>query len=89
MSVLKASETILHPVMTERTVAMIESQNKLTFIVDRRADKHSIKRAVEDLYAVKVARVNTLITPAGLKKAFVTLAPESKASDVAVKLGIL
>ncbi|MEM2905635.1 MAG: 50S ribosomal protein L23 [Candidatus Bathyarchaeia archaeon] len=86
---MKASEIILYPVMTERTVAMIESQNKLTFIVDRRADKQSIKRAVEDLYEVKVARVNTLITPAGTKKAFVKLAPESKASDVAVKLGIL
>ncbi len=88
-STLKASGIILYPVMTERTVAMVESQNKLTFIVDRRSNKHSIKRAVEDLYAVKVSEVRTLITPAGAKKAFVTLAPESKASEVAVRLGIL
>jgi len=33
--------------------------------------------------------VTTMITPQGEKKAFVKLAPEHKASDVAIKLGIL
>jgi large subunit ribosomal protein L23 len=47
-----------------------------------------IKNAVEQLYEVKVEKVNTLITPRGEKKAFVTLKPEFKASELAVKLGI-
>jgi len=48
-----------------------------------------VKRAVEDLYEVKVSKVTVLITSQGTKKAFVKLDPEFKASDVAIKLGIL
>jgi large subunit ribosomal protein L23 len=44
---------------------------------------------VEELYEVNVSRVFTLTTPEGKKKAYVKLSPESKASDLAVKLGIL
>ena len=80
---------ILYPVITEDAVSLIEAENKLTFIVDIRARKHQIKRAVEQLYNVKVEKVNTLITPDGRKKAYVKLSPEYKASDVAIRLGIL
>ena len=48
-----------------------------------------IKWAVEQLFNVKVVKINTLITPRGEKKAYVKLAPEHRASDVATKLGIL
>ena len=82
-------EIILYPVITEDAVSLIEAENKLTFIVNIRARKHQIKRAVEQLYGVKVEKINTLITPDGRKKAFVKLAPEYKASDVAIRLGIL
>jgi large subunit ribosomal protein L23 len=68
---------------------MIERENKVVFIVDRRATKVDIKRAVEELYQVKVKDVNTLITREGTKKAFVKLAPEYSATELAVKLGIL
>jgi len=47
------------------------------------------ERAVEELYEVNVSRVFTLTTPEGKKKAYVKLSHESKASDLAVKLGIL
>jgi large subunit ribosomal protein L23 len=88
---------IQYPLITEDVVNLIEEENKITFIVDMRADKKAIKRAVEELYIkraveelyeVDVDKVNTLITSKGLKKAFVKLAPESKASDLAIKLGI-
>lgn len=79
---------IQYPLITEDVVNLIEEENKITFIVDMRADKKAIKRAVEELYEVDVDKVNTLITSKGLKKAFVKLAPESKASDLAIKLGI-
>lgn len=74
--------------ITQDTVSLIESENKLVFIVDLKADKHMIKNAVEQLYNVKVEKVNTLITSRGEKKAFVKLKPEYKASELAVKLGI-
>jgi large subunit ribosomal protein L23 len=82
-------QSIIHyPLMTEDAVALIEAENKLTFIVDIKADKAKIRRVVEQLYQVKVANVNTSITSKGVKKAFVTLKPEYKASDVAIRLGI-
>ena len=51
--------------------------------------KVDVKRAVEIMYEVKVEKINLLITSQGLKKAFVKLKPEYRASDVAIKLGIL
>jgi large subunit ribosomal protein L23 len=74
--------------MTEDAVALIEAENKLTFVVDTKADKAKIRRAVEALYEVKVAKVNTMITSKGVKKAYVTLQPEYRASDIAIRLGI-
>jgi len=80
---------IIRPVISESAIEKIEKENKLTFIVNIRANKHMIKWAVEQLFNVKVVKVNTLITPRGEKKAYVKLSPEYKASDIAVKLGIL
>jgi len=82
-------DVILYPVMTEAASLLVESENKLVFIVNMKATKHEIKRAVEELYDVKVEKVNLLITPKGQKKAFVKLHPDYKAVDVAIKLGIL
>lgn len=79
---------IRYPLMTEDAVALIEAENKLTFVVDTKADKAKIRRAVEALYEVKVSKVNTMITSKGVKKAYVTLQPEFRASDIAIRLGI-
>ncbi|HSV50211.1 MAG TPA: 50S ribosomal protein L23 [Candidatus Acidoferrales bacterium] len=86
---MKPDEIITYPLMTESASVMVEKDNKLLFVVNLKADKKDIKRAVETMYEVKVAEVNTLITPQGVKKAFVKLKPEYRASDVAIKLGIL
>ncbi|MCX8170503.1 MAG: 50S ribosomal protein L23 [Candidatus Bathyarchaeota archaeon] len=81
-------EVIIHPLVTEVTSRMIEKENKIVFIVNRAATKGDIKRAVEELYQVKVSGINTLITREGTKKAYVKLAEEYSATDLAVKLGI-
>jgi len=83
------TEIINFPLMTESASLMVEKDNKLIFVVNRNAGKADVKRAVEILYEVKVKKVNLLITPQGVKKAFVKLTPEYRASDVAIKLGIL
>jgi large subunit ribosomal protein L23 len=80
---------LLYPLVTEKTVGMIEKENKIVFIVDRKANKQQIKETFEKLFGVKVEKVNTLITKDGKKKVFIKLKKEFKASDVAVKLGIL
>jgi len=86
---MDSNEVISYPLMTESASLMVERDNKLIFIVNLKAGKNDIKRAVEELYEVKVSKVNLLITSQGEKKAFVKLTPEFKASDVAIKLGIL
>jgi large subunit ribosomal protein L23 len=75
--------------MTEVASRMLEAQNKLVFIVNLKASKGDIKRAVEELYEVKTDKITVAITPKGEKKAFVKLHPDYKATDLAIKLGIL
>ena len=89
MTKLTVDEVVRYPLLSEDAVTLLEAENKVTFIVDRRSDKHDIKRAIEELYEVKVERVRTLITPEGDKKAYVKLTSDFKASDLAVRLGIL
>ncbi|XP_065775984.1 large ribosomal subunit protein uL23-like [Muntiacus reevesi] len=74
---------------TESVMKKIEDNNTLVFIVDVKANKHQIKQAVKKLYDIDVAKVNTLITPDGEKKAYVRLAPDYDALDVANKIGII
>ena len=83
------NEIVSYPLMTESASVMVEKDNKLIFIVNLKAGKADIKKAVEELYAVKVSKVNLQITHQGTKKAYVKLTEEFKASDVAIKLGIL
>jgi large subunit ribosomal protein L23 len=82
-------EVVLYPLMTESASLMVEKENKLTFAVNLKANKADVKRAVEELYEVKVESVHTQVTPKGEKKAFVKLHPDYRAADVAIKLGIL
>jgi large subunit ribosomal protein L23 len=86
---MESNEVIFYPLMTESASLMVEKDNKLIFVVSLKAGKTDIKKAVEALYEVKVQKVTTLVTSQGQKKAFVKLMPEYKASDVAIKLGIL
>lgn len=80
---------IKNPITTEKAVRLMESQNKLTFIIDRDASKPEIKEAVEKAFKVKIIKINTLITPQGVKKAYIKLAPETPALDVATQLGLI
>jgi large subunit ribosomal protein L23 len=79
---------IVRPLVTEKAVSMIERENKLTFIVDRRATRADIKRAVEEMFEVKVEKVNVLLTMKGEKKAYVKLKPEYDASEIAARIGL-
>ena len=65
------NEVISYPLMTESASVLVEKDNKLIFVVNLKAGKSDIKKAVEELYEVKVDKINLLITPQGVKKAFV------------------
>ncbi|XP_055472182.1 60S ribosomal protein L23a-like [Psammomys obesus] len=79
---------IKFPLTTES--AMKKAQNNtLVFIVDVKASKHQIKEVVKKLYDIDVDKVNTLTRPDEEKKAYVRLAPDYDALDVANKIGII
>merc|ERR1739841_11892 len=86
---LDAYNIIKHPLTTESAMKKIEDNNTLVFITNIKANKHQIKSAVKKLYDINVAKVNTLIRPDGQKKAYVRLAPDYDALDVANKIGII
>ena len=86
---MKPEEVIIRPVFSEKSLKLLEEQNTLTLIVRREASKPQIREAVEKMLGVKVVRVRTLITPRGEKKAYVRLAPEYNASEVASRLGLV
>ncbi len=81
-------DIVFYPLISEKTVSMMERENKLVFIVSRKADKETIKSAVEQLYQVEVDRVTVLIQPDGKKRAFVKLREEYLADEVATKMGV-
>ena len=77
------------PVTSEKAIRLMESENKLIFIVDLKATKGLIKTEIESLFDVKVTNVNTLIGPDAKKRAVVTFAEESPAIDLATKLELM
>ncbi|WP_461461249.1 50S ribosomal protein L23 [Methanobrevibacter sp.] len=79
---------IVKPHVTEKTMNAIDLKNELTFVVSRNSSKADIKKAFETLFEEKVSKVNTHISPKGLKLAYIRLAEEEKAEDIAVKIGV-
>lgn len=78
-----------HPHLAEKSMKAVELENKLVFIVDRKATKDLIALAVEKEFNVTVVGVNTEITQKGLKKAYVKLSGQYSASDIATRLGMV
>lgn len=54
------SNIIIKPVVTEKMTTATEDLNRFGFIVDRKANKVQIKKAVEQLYGVTVTNVRTM-----------------------------
>jgi ribosomal protein uL23 len=80
---------IKYPLSTEKAVRLMQSENKLCFVVDRKATKKDIKEAFLKVYNVKVMEVNTYTAHDGRKKAYVKFSAENPAIDLATKLGLM
>lgn len=87
-------DLVKRPIVTERSSDLME-HGKYVFEVDRRVNKTEIRQAIEKLFGVKVAKVNTVRVPSKTKrvgryvgrtsvrkKAIVTLTPDSKPIDI-------
>lgn len=78
----------MKPVVTEKAVMKIESENLLTFVFGKEKTKEKIKEEIETIFNVKVDKVRTLIK--GNKKyAYIKLNKKNPAIDVAIKLGVM
>lgn len=64
----EAWDVIVSPVVTEKTTRQMET-SLYTFVVNKRANKHEITRAVEALWDVKVEDVRTMRYPGKAKRA--------------------
>lgn len=67
----------------------MDSENKLIFVICNSANKKDVKDAVENVFKVKVVKVNTFTLPNGQKRAYVKLSPENPAIDIATSIGMI
>lgn len=88
-------EVIMAPVITEKTMSLMQEQNKVTVKVRKTANRAEVKKAFENVFGVKVLEVNIVNVPSksttrggryqgrisGYKKAVVTIA-EGEALDL-------
>ncbi|MFT4325896.1 MAG: 50S ribosomal protein L23 [Candidatus Woesearchaeota archaeon] len=80
---------IRYPLSTEKAIRLLESENKMIFVVDLKDTKSQIKQELESSFKVKVLKVNTLIDRDGKKRAIISLSPETPAIDLATNLGLM
>ena len=78
----------LKPVITEKAVMLIESQNTLTFKADKKTNKVEIKKEIESLFGIKVDKIRSLIR-GNQKYFYVKLKKDFPAIDVATKIGMI
>jgi large subunit ribosomal protein L23 len=67
---MKLSDVLVKPILSEKANKQAEKENRYAFIVDRKANKLEIKKAVEEFYGVQVADVNTSVVPGKTKAKF-------------------
>jgi len=79
---------LIKPITTEKAIRMLELENKITFLVDRRSNKIEIRKEIEKAFNVKVEGVTTMIKN-NKKTAIIKLKEGSPAIDVATKLGLI
>lgn len=80
---------LLYPMATEKALNMIERDNIILYVVDRRANKTEIKKEFESVFNVKVRNINTALSIRNSKKAYIRIDPKFKASDIARRLKLV
>jgi large subunit ribosomal protein L23 len=78
----------LKPVVTEKAIMKVETENILTFLIDQKVTKHELKKEIEELFKVKVEKIRTNIRN-NQKIAYVKLNKKDLAIDLATKLGLM
>jgi len=80
---------IKYPLSTEKSIRLMESENKLIFVVSNNSTKKEIKKAIEEMFKVEVDSVNTLVSQEGEKRAYVKFSAKNPAIDIATQMGLM
>ena len=67
---MNPTQILIKPILSEKANKQAEKANRYTFVVDRKANKLEIKKAVEAFYGVQVENVNTAVVPSKLKSKY-------------------
>lgn len=81
-------DVVQNPHLSEKSMDIVDRENKIVLIVNEDSTKPEIKNAVEELFDVEVEKVNTLLQ-GSQKKAYVKLTEDYDAMDVATRLGMI
>ena len=74
--------------VTEKAVMLIEGKNTLVFEIAMAITKSELRREFEEMFKVKVEKINTLIKK-NKKYAYIKLNKNNPAIDIATKLGLI
>jgi len=85
---METDKVIKYPLATEKSIRLMESENKMIFVVENSATKEEIKKAIEGMFKAKVEKVNTSILKSQ-KRAYVKFSKETPAIDIATNLGLM
>ena len=80
---------IKYPLSTEKSIRLMESENKLIFVVNNHSTKKEIKKAIEEMFKVEVESVNTFVSAEGEKRAYIKFSAKNPAIDIATKMGLM
>ena len=80
---------IKYPLSTEKSIRLMESENKLIFVVNNKSTKKEIKKSIEDIFKVEVNNVKTFIDAEGKKKAYIKFSAKNPAIDIATQMGLM
>ncbi len=86
---MNVDQVIRRPLLTEKSNLGRELRNEVHFAVDPRANKHDVRRAVEEMFEVKVLEVRTMRMPRRRRRVgrFAGLRPEWKKAIVRLAEG--
>jgi large subunit ribosomal protein L23 len=86
---MDAYNIIKYPLSTEKSIRLMEAENKLIFVVNKKATKKEIKAAVEEMFKVKIDNINTFVNADGEKRAYIKFSSKNPAIDIATQLGLM
>lgn len=86
---MNSFQVLKKPVMSEKSNKLREARKQYVFAVDLKASKTDVSRAIETVYGVKVAKVQTLITRGKVRRkgAHVSLGSKTKKAVVTLVAG--